>query len=65
MFPTIETAVADGGYQGPATAADVMADAGIPLEIVERSDTATGFKVLPKRPIELRRQSRQNPDWAL
>jgi transposase len=49
MFPSIEKAVADGGYQGPATAADVKAEANIPLEIVKRSDTAKGFVVLPKR----------------
>ena len=49
MFPTIEKAVADGGYQGPVTAAEVRAEAGIPLEIVKRSDTARGFEVLPKR----------------
>lgn len=49
MFPTIEKAVADGGYQGPATAAEVLASAGIPLEIVKRSDGVKGFKVLPKR----------------
>jgi transposase len=49
MFPTIEKVVADGGYQGPATAAAVLAEAGIPLEIVKRSDTAKGFVLLPKR----------------
>jgi transposase len=49
MFPSIERAVADGGYQGPTTAAAVRADAGIPLDIVKRSDTASGFVVLPKR----------------
>ncbi len=49
MFPTIEKVVADGGYQGPATAADVLAEAGIPLEIVKRSDSEKGFVVLPKR----------------
>jgi transposase len=46
---TIERAIADGGYQGAATAAEVMQLAGIPLEIVKRSDTAKGFHVLPKR----------------
>jgi transposase len=49
MFPSIARGIADGGYQGPATAAAVMADAGIPLEIVKRSDTAKGFQLLPKR----------------
>jgi transposase len=49
MFPSIAHAVADGGYQGAATANAVRRDAGIPLEIVKRSDTATGFQVLPNR----------------
>lgn len=49
MFAGIEKGVADGGYQGSATAADVRAEAGIPLEIVKRPDTAKGFEVLPKR----------------
>jgi transposase len=48
-FPSIAKAIADGGYQGEATAADVRAEAGIPLEIVKRSDTAKGFEVLPMR----------------
>jgi transposase len=48
-IPTLQRAVADGGYQGEATAAAVKAEAGIPLEIVKRSDTAKGFQVLPKR----------------
>jgi transposase len=42
-------AIADGGCQGDATANEVQADAGIPLEIVKRSDKVKGFKVLPKR----------------
>jgi transposase len=49
MFPSIERGVADGGYQGAATAAAVLADARIPLDIVKRSDVAKGFVVLPKR----------------
>jgi transposase len=40
---------ANGGYQGKATADDVQDQAGIPLEIVKRSDTAKGFQLLPKR----------------
>ena len=35
--------------QGAATAAQVRAQAGIPHDIVERSDTARGFELLPKR----------------
>ena len=46
---TIQRCIADGGYQGAATAAEVMEQAGIPLEIVKRSDVVNGFVVLPKR----------------
>ena len=49
MFPTLKAGLADGGYQGEATAAAVFAAAGIPLEIVKRSDKVKGFKLLPKR----------------
>ena len=49
VCPSIERVMADGGYQGAATAAAVLDAAGIPLEIVKRSDTAKGFAVLPKR----------------
>jgi transposase len=49
MFPSLARAIADGGYQGTATAVAVRIDAKIPLEIVKRSDTAKGFTVLPKR----------------
>ena len=48
-FASLKKALADGGYQGKATADDVQAEAGIPLEIVKRSDTAKGFVLLPKR----------------
>jgi len=47
--PRIARAIADGGYSGGATAAEVKAEAGIPLEIVKRSDAVRGFSVLPKR----------------
>ena len=49
MFPSLEKAIADGGYQGQATADAVLAAAGIPLEIVKRSDVGKGFVLLPKR----------------
>ena len=49
MFPSLARAIADGGYQGKATANTVRAEAKIPLEIVKRSDMAKGFVVLPKR----------------
>jgi transposase len=48
-FPSIEKAIADGGFQGKATADDVQDQAGIPLEIVKRSDVIKGFVLLPKR----------------
>ena len=47
--PSLVRAMADGGYQGTATATAVQSQAGIPLEIVKRTDTAKGFKVVPKR----------------
>jgi transposase len=47
-FPSLKAALADGGYQGAATADAVRESSGLPLEIVKRSD-AKGFKVLPKR----------------
>jgi transposase len=49
LFPFIERLFADGGYQGAATAAAVKALGIWELEIVKRSDQATGFEVLPKR----------------
>ena len=49
MFPTLKASLADGGYQGEATANEVMAETGLPLEIVKRSDGAKGFVVIPKR----------------
>ena len=49
VCPSLARAIADGGYSGAATAAADKKEAGIPLQIVKRSDTAKGFKVLPKR----------------
>jgi transposase len=49
MFPSLARAIADGGYQGKATADEVRDLADIPLEIVKRSDKVKGFVVLPKR----------------
>jgi transposase len=49
MFPSLARAIADGAYQGAATAAEVRTQADIPLEIVKRSDKVKGFVVLPKR----------------
>ena len=48
-FASLKKAIADGGYQGKPTAYEVQNQAGIPLEIVKRSDTVKGFYVLPKR----------------
>jgi transposase len=50
MFPFLKTLFADGGYQGPkfATAlAKVLPH--LDVQIVKRSDTAIGFKIVPKR----------------
>ena len=49
IHPSLARAIAAGGYQGEKTAAEVKQDAGIPLEVIKRSDTAKGFEVLPKR----------------
>ena len=49
MHPSLAKAIADGGYQGENTATEVKKEAGIPLEVIKRSDTAKGFEVLPKR----------------
>jgi transposase len=49
-FPFLTKLFADGGYQGPVfarAAAQAMPD--LSVEIVKRSDTASGFEVLPKR----------------
>lgn len=48
-MPTLERGIADGGYQGAATAAEVREMADMAFEIVKNSDGAKGFKVLPKR----------------
>jgi transposase len=49
VFTQLERAIADGGYSGEATAAEVLEASGLPLEIVKRSDQQQGFKVLPMR----------------
>jgi transposase len=36
-FPSLQNAIADGGYQGKPTADDVKEQAGVSLEIVKRS----------------------------
>lgn len=41
-FPSLARAIAGGGYQGGTTAAGILAQAGIPLEIVKRSDKVKG-----------------------
>jgi len=48
-FSSLKKAIADGGYQGKRTADEVQQQAGVPLEIVKRSDIARGFYILPKR----------------
>lgn len=49
LHPTLEAALADGGYQGEPTANAVLEDAGLPLQIVKRSDRVKGFVVIAKR----------------
>ncbi len=49
LFPFLERVIGDGAFQGVETAAAVRRAAGAPLEIVKRSDTAKGFKLVPKR----------------
>lgn len=49
LHVTNSSSIADGGYQGAATADAVRVEAGIPLEIVKRSDHARGFVLLPNR----------------
>lgn len=50
LFPFLQRLFADAGYQGPkfaAGTAEVWPD--LAIEIVRRSDTAKGFKLLPRR----------------
>ena len=47
--PTLTKIFADGGYAGEKLATAIAHIDGLVLEIVKRSDTATGFVVLPKR----------------
>ena len=50
MFPFLKTLFADSGYQGPKFArglAKVLPH--LDIQIVKRSDQASGFVVLPKR----------------
>ena len=50
LYPFLRKLFADGGYQGPIfeqAVAQVLTQ--IEVEIVKRSDSATGFVVLPRR----------------
>ena len=49
MFRFIIKIFADGGYQGERAAGRLRETGTWSVEIVKRSDTATGFAVLPKR----------------
>ena len=49
LFPFIERIYGDGGYQGPKAAKAAAKTGCWTIEIVERSPTAVGFEVLPKR----------------
>ena len=64
MFPFLKTLFADSGYQGPKFArglAKVLPH--LDIEIVKRSDQASGFVVLPKRWIVT--VCTMLPSWAL
>lgn len=50
MFPFLKKLFADGGYQGPQfqnALARILPQ--LKTEIIKRSDTATGFEILPRR----------------
>jgi transposase len=50
MFPFLKTLFADGGYRGPKFASGLeKVLPNLNVEIVKRSDTAIGFKIVPKR----------------
>jgi transposase len=49
LFPFIERIYGDGGYQGPKAAKAAARTGRWRIEVVERSATAVGFEVLPKR----------------
>jgi transposase len=49
LFPFIERIYGDGGYQGPKAAKAAARTGRWRIEVVERSATAVGFAVLPKR----------------
>ena len=50
LYPFLLKLYADGGYQGPVFQTALRrVFRQIDVEIVKRSDTAKGFKVLPKR----------------
>ncbi len=50
LYPFLLKLYADGGYQDPVFQAGVrQACSKVEVEIVKRSDTAKGFKVLPRR----------------
>lgn len=49
LFPFIQVIFADGAYQGQATAKAIGQIGPWQLSIVQRSDPAKGFVVLPKR----------------
>ena len=46
-FPSLKSAIADGGYQGKLTADEVQQQAGIPLEIVKRPIAPRVFTYYP------------------
>jgi transposase len=50
LFPFLKTLFADAGYQGPQFRGELAKRLPrLSVEIIKRSDTATGFEVLPRR----------------
>ena len=50
LYPLLRKLYADGGYQGPRfRGALLRIMKHLKIEIVKRSDVASGFKILPKR----------------
>jgi putative transposase len=48
-FPWLRHVFADGGYAGPKLRAALQGRGDWTIDIIKRSDTATGFEVLPRR----------------
>ena len=49
MSASLQTIVADGGFEGEAWQEKMYQQFGLEVEVIKRSDEAEGFEVLPKR----------------